>query len=203
MSDRPDGEGRPVVVNPRLGIIDPETMVLNRVDAWVLAVLWSARKSFFPLLWFGLIIAGLYALLIQSDAESFMERLNSLDSPGFLASGLLSPFSIAVAALAMRVGIAFAARGAAFPLTLKVGPESYSDKGRFIAFFRLWRDRWHFSGAYQSARWTWQVRNVVLDMLELRGTIWQWWDIAMVVANIVLFIGFFIVFALVSAQIPQ
>jgi hypothetical protein len=103
----------------------------------------------------------------------------------------------------MRIGVAFAALGAAYPLTRVNGPDDYPRANRIGRYWRMWWDRWQMSHSYRAERWSWSVRNAVLDRMGAWGTLWQRWDLLMLVANIALFIVFLILLVVMGSQLPD
>lgn len=183
----------------RIGF-DPRMLVRGRGDAYFLAVIWAVRKAFFPTLLLGVIVAGLYFIVIDRDSADFIDQLNELTDSGNLLSALLSPFIIIVVALAGRLSVGFIALGGAVPLALAASPADQSGGIRLSRFIRTWWNRWKTAQAIRALRWTWPVRNEVLDRIDGRRTMWQWWDIVMIVLDIVLFIGMWVVLTIVTAQ---
>jgi hypothetical protein len=181
---------------------DPNTVIRNDLDAKILAVLWAVRKAWMPLLWLGASIAVVYFIIIN-DPEAFTKRFGEVVAPGEMLDALASPFPVVAIAVATRIGVAFAALGAAYPLTRVNTPDDYPQTNRLGRYFRMWWDRWQMSRAYRAQRWSWSVRNAVLDRMGAWGTLWQRWDLLMLVANILLFIVFFALLLLMTAQLPD
>jgi hypothetical protein len=154
------------------------------------------------LLWFGSSLAVVYFIIVH-DPEAFSDRFAEASSPGELLNTLWSPFTLVAVAVAMRIGVAWAALAAAYPLTRVNRPEDYPRANRIGRSWRMWWDRWQMSHAYRAERWSWSVRNAVLDRMGAWGTLWQRWDLLMLVANILLFIVFFALLLLMTAQLPD
>lgn len=206
MSERtPETEPTPsLVARLRAAVIfDPELAVSDDFDARLLLILWAARKSFFPLLWLGFIVAAGWFLAIDGDAEAFLDRLNEIQSPDELWKAVLSPFAIAAFAISARVVVGLLALSSTFRFMLAVRAADYPNANRVSRLWRTLWDRWQIGQAYRSFRWSWRVRAVVLDRVGTEGRWWRAWDVAMLVANIVLFLGFFVVLAIATAQIPE
>lgn len=178
------------------------SLVRDDLDARILAVLWVVRKTFPPMFMLGLSVAVTYFIVIR-DPEAFSERIGALSEPSELFGALLSPFSVAVLAVAIRIVVALAALVAAYPLTRVNGPDDYPQTNRVGRYWRMWWDRWQMSHAYRAERWTWAVRNVVLDRLGAWGTWWQRWDLLMLVLNVVLVIVFFFLLGVMGSQLPD
>lgn len=181
-------------------VLDPRRAVRNDVDARILAILWCARKAFPPTMLFGMAVAAAYFIVVR-DAQEFLDRLETLTEPNELAGAVLSPFSIIVFAIVLRIVVALAARAAAYPLAMTNRREDYPNTNAFGRFFRVWWDRWQMTSAFRAFRWTWAVRTVVLDRLGAWGTIWHRWDIVVVIANILLSIVVLALLTIASAQV--
>jgi len=182
-------------------VLAPEVVIRNDVDARILLGLWVARKSFFPLLLTGFIVAAAWFLIVAQDPETFVEGVNGITSPANAASQALSPFALAAAAIVMRLMVAAAALVTAYPLAAANHPSDYPRAGRIGRHFRTWWDRWKMSQSYRAFRWTWWVHGAVIDRLNARGSIWDRWDRIALILNIALFTAFFIVVVIATVEI--
>lgn len=142
--------------------IDPSLALREGTgDPRIVLGLWCLRKTFFPLIWLGLVVA----VVALGDLESLDSRMPSFDSPGEMLSNLLSPFGVLVLAFGVRIVASVLGLVAAFPLTLRTKHADYLTGWNGTAWFRVWFDRWRLAGAYRSLRWTWAVRNLARQRL--------------------------------------
>lgn len=182
-------------------VLAPERVIRNDVDARILLGLWIARKSFFPLLMAGFIVAAAWFLVVVQDPETFVEGVNGITTPTTAASAAFSPFALVAVAVGMRLAIAVGALVAAVPLALANHPNDYPHAGHIGRHVRTWWDRWKMSQSYRAFRWTWWVHGAVIDRLDARGSIWERWDRISVILNILLAIGFVIVFMTAAFEV--
>lgn len=169
--------------------IDPEIAIrAGRPDAHVVLVLWCVRKSFYPLLWTGLSVA----LVALGDLEAVGREVEALETPQALVSGLLSPFGIVALAIGLRIVGGFAGLVAAYPLTLGTQRRDYPGN-RVARWFRVLWDRVYQARAYKALRQTWAVREHARQRLSTPARYYRTCETALVWANWVLLVGFFVV----------
>lgn len=97
-------------------------------DPAAVLVLWYLRKSFYPLLWLGLIaatIAGRADGIVAVGGVS--AHLSSFDSVGEIIRALLSPLAIVIFAIGLRFLVAGLAFVLAYPLTTWGQAADYGD----------------------------------------------------------------------------
>lgn len=133
----------------------------GRTDARNLLIVWYVRKSFYWLLFAGLI--GAYATR-RTD-----EIAIDWSDPGAVWAELLSPLAGLVLAVAVRLGSSVAALALAYPLArdhdLPLQPRTGVAGG-----IGRWLDRRNVAKAYRSLRSTHHVRQVALQRLGPTGT---------------------------------
>lgn len=180
--------------NP-LDRLDPDLALRpGDVDAHLVLILWLVRKSLFPLLWLGILVAT----VAYGDVDALEAELDVFDSPEAMLAGLLSPLGLIVLALGVRILSNFAALWAAFPLTLRSRPQHYTVGNRVARKFHLWRDRLYQARAYRSLRLTWSVRDRAHSRLEVFSRIYRALEFGLLWANWVFLISMFIVIVVVA-----
>ena len=150
--------------------LDPSSFIRSDFDATIILLLWCIRKSFFPLLWLGMLFATTYFVVAERDLLELESQTASLESPSAIAGALLSPFALVAIALIVRVAVGFLALAAAYPLSRSTKLRHYQDVRKMTQHVRLWRDRLYLTRAYRSLRWTWIVRNAAVERLGRKGT---------------------------------
>jgi hypothetical protein len=157
-------------------------------DAAALWATWCVRRSFFPLVWIG--IMG--ALLSGETGELDVARYQQ---PAEFVAALLSPLFGVVLALAARI----LANGSGFVLAypLAHGLVVPEDEGRRFSALRvqLWVDRVHLARGLRALRWTRAVRDRAARRLPRWGWLLLRCDQVLRIANPVLFVGMFLVAA--------
>lgn len=186
---------------------DPNANLLDRLDpnlalrpgdfdAQAVLFTWCVRKSFFPTLWLGVSVA----LVGFGDLESVEQSLETFDNPAAMASAVLSPLGVLVAAVAIRVVNNWVALGAAYPLTSGASREQYRESNRVTRWFHFWRDRLYRARAYRSLRLTWRVRKVAYERLDVSARVFRTCEFVLSWANVVLLITMFVVLGFVGAE---
>lgn len=150
--------------------IRPGSAVRGKVDARFLLILWCARRAFFPLLWFGLAVASGALLLVRNvDADEMTAEIELLSSQGDLFGAILSPFAGIALAFFWRIGVAFVAFLAAYPLARGHRLIRTADQSALSYYFRTWWDRLFLTRAYRAVRWTWAVRVEAVALAPRMG----------------------------------
>ncbi len=158
--------------------IRPDAALLpGRRDPLHLLVLWNARKSFWWVLWVGIIVAVIAGRSRDIDvgfgtAESVVDRL-------------LSPLAAVVLALILRVATAIAALVLADPLA-RGWEQDLPDRPRFLRRYGRLSDRLAVARAYRSLRWTHHVRAEAAARLGDTGRRLARVETAIDVANLAL-----------------
>ena len=173
---------------------DPSSAIKSDFDATIVLLLWCIRKSFFPLLWLGLLFATIYFAIARRDLLKLEEQASSLSSPGEYLGALLSPLALVAIALIMRISVGILALAAAYPLSRSTKPHDHQNVRAMTRHIRVWRDRLYLSRAYRSLRWTWIVRNAAVQQLGRRGARLAMCNPVLRWAGIALFILFVVVF---------
>lgn len=163
--------------------LDPEVALApGRSDPMALLFVWCVRKSFFPLLWIGMMGA---ALTGQSDRVD-LSRYTSF-TEAFAA--LLSPLAGLVLAIAVRIAAAWMGFGLAYRITYFMRPLGGSDDASRITRFT---DQLHLARALRSLRWTWPVRTEAARRLGAAGRRLMIADRALSFANGLLLVALFV-----------
>ncbi len=148
-------------------------------DALALLAIWYVRKSFYWLLWLGIIGAAVVGRVNEVSV--------GVDSPSVYWEELLSPLAGIVLAFASRLTAAVVALGLAYPLAREyeagLAPRTNFGKSVGILF-----DRLRVTRAYRSLRWTHHVRQAAIARLGRTGAGLSRLDTIIDVANIALFV---------------
>ena len=153
----------------RAPAFEPDDALLpGRFDPTALLTTWCLRRSFYPLVWIGII--GAVASGGARDADQF-----SYDTLGEAVGALLSPLAGLILALGIRLLVA----GIGFVLAFRVVWELDAVRepfgtGRAALLPRL-LDQVYVARAYRSLRWTEAVRRAAVARL---GRIGQRFDTA-------------------------
>jgi hypothetical protein len=163
--------------------IDPEAALRPvRSDPLALLIVWFVRKSFYWVLFLGVLIA---AALNRVD-----EVGDTFDSAGTAAQRLASPLAAIVVALLLRFGSSFAALVLAYPLArdYERGLAPRTNVGKSIGTLL---DRLKVARAYRSLRWTHHVRQAAVVRLGRTGRRLSRLDPILDVLNIGMFVAAF------------
>lgn len=134
----------------------------GRFDATVLLLLWCLRKTFYPLLWIGIIGA------IVTDRFN-TSLLAKLDTGPEIFSAVLTPLVGIALAIMIRVLVGILSFALAYPLSRSNTSSDYAHGRRTHSSIRLWSDRLYLTRAYRSLRWTWIVRSEAVIRLGDTG----------------------------------
>ena len=166
------------------GAPEPATVLgAGRTDAALLLALWVARRSFWTLVWGGLIVLALSGAL---DAAEDLET-PTITSAADAREMVRSPQALLVLAPAMRLGSGWLALLAAFPLARRFQRHADRETRRTGRHPAVWSDRWYLVRALRDWRWTSSVRRLARQRLGRAGPPILVLDITLMVTGIVLF----------------
>ena len=175
------------MTNPRERLDPDDVLADGTFDATALLCLWLAKKSFFPLLWIGVGFAVIITRDIASLGDELQSEIEALDSIGDFLAALVSPFSVIIVALLLRIVVGLLAFGLAYPLSRWNRPSDYARRGSSGSYLRLWWDRVYMTQSFRSLRWSWAVRQEAADRLGRRGQILEILSPALSWASFLLF----------------
>jgi hypothetical protein len=162
---------------------EPATVLgARKADAALLLVLWLARRSFFTLLWAGIII------LVFSGGIDALEDLETptVTSAADAGEVVRSPQALLIVAPAVRLGSGWLALLAAYPLARRVQRHADRDTRRTGRHPAVWSDRWYLVRALRDWRWTSSVRRLARQRLGRAGPPILVLDITLMITGIVL-----------------
>lgn len=163
---------------------EPATVLgAGRTDAALLLALWVVRRSFWTLLWGGLIVLALSGTL---DAAEDLET-PTISSAADAREVVRSPQALLVLAPAMRLGSGWLALLAAFPLARRFQRHADRETRRTGRHPAVWSDRWYLVRALRDWRWTSSVRRLARQRLGRAGPPILVLDLTLMVTGIVLF----------------
>lgn len=186
-------------MTPRDERLDPNDVLRDGTfDAAALLVLWLARKSFFPILWIGVGVAVVVTQDIANLGDEVQREIEGLDSVGDVLAVLVSPFSLILVALVLRLVVEVLAFGLAYPLSRWNRPSDYARRGSSGSYLRLWWDRVYLTRSFRSLRWSWAVRQGAADRLGRRGQILEFLSPVLSWVSALLFAALVIVIAVAT-----
>ena len=176
------------LMTPRDERLNPSDVLRDgELDSGALLVLWCARKSFFPLLWIGLIVAVLATQDVSSLGNEIQQEIESIDTPGEFFATLVSPFAGILIAFVVRLVVGGLAFLLAYPLTRWNRSSDYARGGKAGSYLRMWWDRVYMTRSFRSLRWSWAVRQEAADRLGRSGQILELLNPILTWANAILF----------------
>ena len=165
------------------GVPEPAAVLgAGSLDAAVLLVLWLVRRSFWTLIWAGIIVLALSGVL---DAAEDLET-PTISSAADAREMIRSPQVLLILAPAARLGSAWLALLAAFPLARRFQRHADRETRRTGRHPAVWSDRWYLVRALRDWRWTSSVRRLARQRLGRAGPPILVVDITLLVAGIVL-----------------
>ncbi len=166
------------------GLPEPATVLgAGTSDAAVLLALWLVRRSFWTLVWAGIIVVALSGTL---DAAEDLET-PTITSAADAREVVRSPQALLILAPATRLGSGWLALLTAFPLARRFQRHADRETPRTGRHPAAWSDRWYLVRALRDWRWTSSVRRLARQRLGRAGPPIMVLDITLMVTGIVLF----------------
>lgn len=154
------------------------SLLRGRVDAFVVLVLWIARRASWALLFLG----GAAAIWFGDVAEAL-----ELDTFGEVLAAMFTPLAPLAIAIIFRVAVAFTALLSAAAIGTR---EAREVPGATVgSVFRRLSGIWHISMAHRARRWTWPVRNLAVARLGRPGRVLDILDRSLIVAAVAAAVG--------------
>lgn len=167
----------------------------GRADSRRLLVAWFVKKSFWWMFFGGAALASVVHFVEHVENEL---KVN-YQSPESVEHGLLSAWVFVVAAVLLRVAIAWIAVALAFPLA-RAHDVALAPRTGWNRHYATFSDRYKVAKAFRSLRWTHHVRQVALDRVSPGPGWWRRLDPIIDVVNVVGVVAF-IVTALVLTTV--
>jgi hypothetical protein len=153
----------------------------GRFDPLALWCVWIMRRATFPLLWLGLTVAVAGGELDEVDPQRFQSMAEWFDA-------LLSPLAVVVLSFVARIASGVLAWLLASPLAYLAAANTPRRPGWSIRRVSVWIDRFYLARALRAWRWTAPVRALAAERLGSLAPRLRLIDLALVVANPVLFV---------------
>ena len=154
------------------------SLLRGRVDAFVVLVLWVARRASWALLFLG----GAAAIWFGNVAGAL--ELTAIEE---VLAALFTPLAPLAIAIIFRAAVAITAILSAAAIGTREAREV--PDATVGSVFRRISGTWHISMAHRARRWTWPVRNLAVARLGRAGRMLDILDRSLIVAAVASAVG--------------